>query len=130
MSRGLTLDYLDHPIAICRLPPETPIPAWAWTARHFVTVSRTEQELSITADADVMPADVPSQRDYRAFRVRGTIGFGLIGLLSSIIRPLSEAGIGILSIGTHDTDYVLVKQDEVEHAKSVLERAGHHVVGR
>lgn len=129
MSRGLTLDFLDHPIAICRLPPETPIPEWAWTATHFVTVSRTQQELSITADADVVPADVPSQRGYRAFRVRGTIAFGLIGLLSSIIRPLSEAGVSILSIGTHDTDYVLVKQNEVEQARQALERAGHHVVG-
>lgn len=129
MSRGLTLDYLDHPIAICRLPPETPIPAWAWTATHFVTVSRTQQELSITADAEVVPADVPSQRDYRAFRVRGTVAFGLIGLLSSIIRPLSEAGVSILSIGTHDTDYVLVKLNQVEQARQALERAGHHVVG-
>lgn len=129
MSRGLTLELLDFPLAICRLPPDTPIPAWAWEASHFVTVSRTEQELSITADAAVVPPDVPSQRGFRAFRVRGTVPFGMVGLLSSIVRPLSEAGISIFSISTHDTDYVLVGAEDAGHAKSTLERAGHHVVG-
>jgi hypothetical protein len=129
MARGLTLDFLESPLAICRLPADAQVPDWAWKARHFLTVSRTPQELSITADADVIPNDVPSQRGYRAFRVRGTIGFGLVGLIASMVRPLAEAGISVLSISTHDTDYVLVKQDDVEHARSVLERAGHHVVG-
>jgi len=128
MSRGLTLDLVETPLAISRLAADAPIPDWAWQAKEFLTISRTRQELSITADAEVIPPSVPSQRGYRAFRVRGTIGFGLVGLLSSIIRPLAEAGISVLSISTHDTDYVMVKQDAVDHAQSVLERAGHHVV--
>lgn len=129
MTRGLTLEFLEAPLAVSRLAADSPIPDWAWEAKQFLTISRTEQELSITADAEVIPASVPSQRGYRAFRVRGTIGFGLVGLLSSIMRPLAEAGIAVLSISTHDTDYVLVKQDAVDHARAVLERAGHHFLG-
>lgn len=128
MSRGVTLDILERPIAVCRLPVDAEVPAWAWTATEFLTISRTTQELSITADAAVVPADVPSQRGYRAFRIRGTIGFGLVGLLASIIGPLAQAGIGLLSISTHDTDFVLVKEDDLTRARATLERAGHHVV--
>ena len=129
MSRGLTLDLLDQALAVCRLSADADIPAWAWEATTFLTISRTPTELSITADESVVPADVPSQRGYRAFRVRGTLGFGLVGLSASIVRPLAEAGISVLSISTHDTDYVLVKRDDADHARSVLERAGHYVVG-
>lgn len=127
MSRGLTLDILPGTLAISRLPADATIPDWAWTAKHFLTISRTPQELSITADADVIPDEVPSQRGYRAFRVHGTLGFGLVGLIASMVCPLAEAGISILTISTHDTDYVLVKGEDLEHARSVLERAGHHV---
>ena len=130
MSRGLTLDFLDTPIAVCRLPADADIPAWAWEAKEFLTISRTRQELSITADAAVVPADVPSQRGYQSFKVRGTIGFGLVGLLASILQPLAEASISVLSISTHDTDFILVKREDTAHARAVLERAGHHVVGR
>jgi hypothetical protein len=129
MSRGLTLDFLATPIAVCRLPADADVPAWAWEAKEFLTISRTRQELSITADAEVFPADVPSQRGYQSFRVRGTIGFGLVGLLASILRPLAEASITTLSISTHDTDFILVKREDITRAKTVLERAGHHVVG-
>jgi uncharacterized protein len=129
MTRGLTLDHLDAGLAIARLPADAPIPPWAWQAEHFLTISRTPQELSITADEAVVPLEVPSQRGYCAFRVRGTIGFGLVGLISSIVRPLAEAGISLLSISTHDTDYILVKRQDGQQARHVLERAGHHVVG-
>ncbi|HEX9754974.1 MAG TPA: ACT domain-containing protein [Gemmatimonadales bacterium] len=128
MAGGLTLDVVDVPLAISRLAAETPIPEWVWRAKHFLTISRTSQELSITCDADVVPREVPSQRDYRAFRVRGTLGFGLVGLIASIVQPLAEAGISTLNISTHDTDFLLVKLEDAEHARSALERAGHHVV--
>lgn len=128
MSRGVTLDVLESPIGVCRLPVDAEIPAWAWQAKEFLTISRTTQELSITADAAVFPADVPSQRGYRAMRIRGTMAFGLVGLLASIINPLAAAGIALLSISTHDTDFVLVKDEDLKHARAVLERAGHHVV--
>ena len=127
MARGVTLDVVEAPIAVCRLPADAPVPEWAWTAGTFLTITRTSQELSITADAAVVPADVPAQRGWRAFKVRGTIGFSVVGLLSSIVAPLSQAGMTVLSISTHDTDWFLVRRDDLEHATSVLERAGHHV---
>lgn len=124
----LTLDVLPAPVAICRLSPDTPVPAWAWEAPQFLTISRTAQELSITADDTVVPAGIPAQRGYRALKVRGTQSFGLVGIVLQIMEPLAQAGLPVSVVSTHDTDYILVKGADLGQAIHALEVAGHHVV--
>jgi hypothetical protein len=114
-------------VAVCRLPAGTPVPEWAAGASSFLTVSRTPEELSITADQLVIPADVRCERDYRPIRVRGTLPPDLVGILLAIAEPLAAAGISIFAISTYDTDYVLVKARDLERAIAALERAGHEV---
>src|SRR4030095_1839625 len=95
--------------AVCRLPADATIPAWA-NGDAFLSITRTSDELSIVcADALVPPA---TQRlpGYVAMRVEGTLPPELVGILVSLATPLADAGIPILAIGTHDTDYVLVRE--------------------
>jgi len=66
-------------------------------------------------------------RGYLAMRVRGTLAPELVGILVSLATPLADAGIPILAIGTHDTDYVLVREADLERAIGALQRAGHEV---
>ena len=40
---------------------------------------------------------------------------------------LAEARVSIFAISTHDTDYLLVKDEDVERAGVALRRAGHQV---
>jgi hypothetical protein len=127
-SGVLTLDVLAKPIAICRFAPDHPVPEWAWRAEEFLSISRTAQELSITADEDVVPAQTPAQRGYRALKVRGTLSFGLVGIVLQIIEPLGEAGLPVSVVSTHDTDYILVRKGDLDLAAHHLEVAGHHVV--
>jgi uncharacterized protein len=119
----------DGLLAICRLPPGTPTPGWAARAQRFLTISRTVEELSITADAEVVPPEAHCARGYRAFRVQGALAFDLVGVLVSIAAPLAEAGISIFNISTYDTDYILVKTADLARAVAALERAGHRVRG-
>jgi len=119
----------DGLLAVCRLPPRAPIPEWANRAQRFLTLSRTGEELSITADADVVPPGVHCARSYRAFRVEGPLALDLVGVLASIAGPLAAAGISIFAISTYDTDYVLVKAGDLARAVAALERAGHRVRG-
>jgi hypothetical protein len=124
----LTLDVLPASVAICRLAPDTEVPAWAWQARVFLTISRTAQELSITADESVVPSGIPMQRGYRVLKVRGTLSFGLVGIVLQIMEPLAQAGLPVSVVSTHDTDYILVKDKDLSQAIHALEVAGHHVV--
>jgi hypothetical protein len=130
MSPVLPLELLPDTLAICRFEAEAPIPGWVDDSRGFVVVSRTAEELSITALQRVVPPGPRCERDYRAFRVRGPLPLGLIGILSAIANPLAAAGLGIFAISTFDTDYVLVKSRDLPAAVQALEAAGHMVTPR
>jgi len=127
MSPNLPLELLPDTLAICRLEADAPVPGWVNDSGGFVTVSRTTEELSITALQRVVPPEVRCERDYRAFRVRGPLPLDLIGILAAIANPLADAGLGIFAISTFDTDYVLVKSRDLAVAVAALEAAGHQV---
>jgi predicted enzyme related to lactoylglutathione lyase len=123
----LPLEVLGETLAVCRLPADAPLPRWAEGASQFLTVSRTREELSITAIQSIVPPDVRCERDYRALRVKSPLPLNLIGVLAAIADPLAAAGLSIFAISTFDTDYVLVKARDLEPAVAALERAGHQV---
>jgi hypothetical protein len=124
---SLPLEVLPDTLAICRLPPDAVVPSWATGQAAFLTVSRTRDELSITAVQRLVPAGTRCERDYRALRVRGTLPPDLVGILLSIAEPLARAGLAIFAISTYDTDYVLVKSRDLPAALEALRAAGHDV---
>ena len=124
---SLPLEVLPDTLAICRLPPDAVVPSWATGQAAFLTVSRTRDELSITAVQRLVPGGTRCERDYRALRVRGTLPPDLVGILLSIAEPLARAGLAIFAISTYDTDYVLVKARDLSAALEALRAAGHDV---
>jgi hypothetical protein len=124
----LALEVQPHRLAICRLDAAATLPAWAAASTGFLTVSRTADELSVTAIDSVVPSGVRCERDYRALRVQGPLPLDLIGILAAIADPLARAGLSIFAISTFDTDYVLVKAANFDAALSALERAGHRII--
>ena len=129
MPPSLPLVVEDGLLAVCRLPPDSPLPEWAGRAHRFLTVSRTPDELSITADAELVPPEAACERGYRAIKVEGTLTLDLIGILASIAGPLAQHRIAIFAISTYATDYVLVKAADLQRAVAALEAAGHRVRG-
>lgn len=128
---SLTLAVLDGELAVARLAPDAPVPGWL-PVTGFTTVSRTADELSVLCDAEAVPdlgADVPVERGWGALKLEGPFAFTLTGILAAVLVPLAEAGVGIFAISTFDTDYVLVKQDQLDAAVQVLRTAGHKVLG-
>lgn len=87
----------------------------------------TTDELSVVCSAAQVPADVQSEHDWRCFQVVGPLDFGLTGVLLAIAAPLAAAKISIFAISTYDTDYVLVKQADLDAAVAALRRADHQV---
>lgn len=124
---SLQLDLLPEPLGLLRLGSHEPVPDWAATAQHFLCVTRTPGELSIVADAAVMPPTLPPEQIYRAFRVRGPLPLQLVGILAALTAPLAAAQVPIFPIATYDTDYLLVRVDDVSRARQALVAAGHQV---
>lgn len=127
MSAALTLEVLPELLAIAQLAPTDPIPEWALSGPFF-SFSKTSDELSIVCRQSDVPTTVKSEREWLALKVKGPLDFALTGILSSIARPLANAGVSIFALSTFDTDYVLVRQGRLEDACSALEKEGHVVL--
>jgi hypothetical protein len=122
----MNLTLLPERFAIAKLPPTEPLPAWA-TQGDFFSITRTRDEFSIVTLEEHLPATVAANKGWRAFQVQGPINFSEVGILNSLTAPLAEAGISIFAISTHDTDYLLMRDEMIMQAVAVLRAAGHHV---
>ena len=109
-------------MAVCRLRPDDPAPPWA--TGSFVSVTRTPDELSVVCPAAEVPDSIRAERNWRAWRVAGTLDFAMVGVLASMAAPLAAAGVSIFVISTFDTDYLLVRHGMVAAAVKALRTAG------
>jgi len=125
-SHRLRVHQLPGHFAVCRLSASEVVPAWAY-GEGFLSITRTSDELSIVCMNALVPRGIECLRRYVAMRVEGTLAPELVGVLVSLATPLADAGIPILAIGTHDTDYVLVREADLERAIAALRQAGHEV---
>lgn len=123
----LTLSVLDNFFSVCRLAPDAGIPDWIPT-KGFVSVTRTADELSIVCSNDAVTGTIQTERDFRILKIEGPFDFSLTGILRAVIDPLGDAGISIFAVSTYDTDYVLVKGNDLETAVSLLQAYGHTVL--
>ena len=92
----------------------------------FYSLSKTDDEISLVCLTDEVPSEVKSREDgWRGFYIDGVLDFSLIGILSKISGILADARIGIFAVSTYNTDYILVKDENFQHALEVLSDAGY-----
>src|SRR4051812_32883399 len=117
-----------HPglYGICRLAPDEPTPAWA-TLATFCSLTRTGDELSIVCNQEAVPADVRAERNWRLLGVQGPLDLRMVGILAGLATTLATAGVSIFAISTFDTDYLLVRDDDVHRALDALREGGYAV---
>ena len=90
-------------------------------------MTRTFDELSIVCPERNVPEGVRSNSGWKCLKVKGPIDFSAIGIVQSLTRPLASANISIFVMSTFDTDYVMVKKEDVDSALRALASAGHQV---
>lgn len=123
---GHGLSQLAGRFAVVRLDPDAEIPAWA-CAGALSSVTRTERELSVICAESAVPGSVRCEAGFRALRVDGPLPFSAVGVLAALAGPLADAGISILALATHDTDYLLIREVEFHRALATLRDAGHSI---
>ncbi|HEY7420102.1 MAG TPA: ACT domain-containing protein [Ktedonobacteraceae bacterium] len=125
--KKLILSTLPHSYAVCRLDPNGHIPYWALLGDDFVSLTRTNTELSIVCLEENVPPETRAERGWRCIKVEGAFAFTIAGIHASLAVPLAEADISVLAIATFDTDHILVKDKDLEPALQVLAQAGHTI---
>lgn len=92
-----------------------------------MSVTRTEEELSVVCQEEDVPEGVTRDRGWRALKLEGPFELSTVGVLSSVAAPLAEEGVSILAISTFDTDYVLVREGQLNLAVGTMRERGHRV---
>jgi len=120
---GLAFRVWDGRWAVCRLPADAPIPAWAGAG--FVSITRTPDELSIVCQETNAPGEIQAERDWACLQLQGPFAFTLTGVLASFLAPLAAARVPIFALSTYDTDWVLIPAACLDDALTALAEAGH-----
>ena len=94
----------------------------------WLFVGKTDAEISVVClTADVPHATLAREDGWRALRVAEPMDFGLTGVLAGISTVLAQAGISIFAVSTFDTDYILIKGENLSLAQSALEAGGYTI---
>jgi len=122
----LTLIILRETFAICRLDKDAPIPDWAFRG-GLSSVTRTKGELSIVSPLINVPKGILCNQGWSCLKIKGPLDLSSTGIISSIARTLEKEGISLFIISTYDTDYVMVKEKDLEKAVFALTEAGQRI---
>lgn len=89
---------------------------------EFVFLSKTDDELSLVCDENIVINNYSEKEDgWSCFKIVGVLDFSLIGILSKISTILADHKIGIFVVSTYNTDYILVKTENLDNAIKALE---------
>ena len=121
----MELKRLEYDLTVCKVESITDIDM----TTDFFFIGKTDEEISLVCKTDTAPEKTIERDDgWKGFRIQGVLDFSLIGILSKLSGILAENNIGIFAVSTFNTDYILVKAENLERALSVLSAEGYTVV--
>ena len=124
----MNLRVLDKNFSVIRCSPEMTIER-EWLEQDFISITRTDEELSIVIDSLVLQqsslSKVKIEDGWKAIKVIGPLDFSMVGVLAQLSHSLAQAEISIFVISTFDTDYILVKERDLAASILTLKKHGH-----
>lgn len=83
--------------------------------------AQTSEELSLVLPTTNVPSEAINREDgWKAIKIIGVLDFSMIGIIARISSLLAEESISIFALSTFNTDYILIKEHQVEQARKVL----------
>lgn len=122
VASDLWLRLLPGRYAVVRREPDAGLPDWIDWRDPFVTVTRTADELSILVDEGRVPGEARAERGLRLLEVLGPLSFEAYGVMHALTGPLAAARLWLLALSTFDTDYLVVRETDLEPALHALRR--------
>jgi len=119
------LNLLPELFAVVRLDPADPLPPWL--PKDFFSITRTPSELSILCRQELVPEGIRQENDWRCFQVEGPLDFSWTGIVAGLTLPLADAEIPVFFLSTFDTDYLLVKRNDLGRTPQILSQEGHQI---
>ncbi len=81
----------------------------------------------MVCDDSAVPRDEHAERGWRGLYIHGELDFSEVGIIARLSTTLAAAEIPVFVVSTFNTDYVLVRGDDLDTAIRALEREGYTV---
>lgn len=92
-------------------------------------IAKIEEENSLGYPTSKLPENIIDKEDgWQAMRIKGILDFSYIGIIAGITEVLANHAIGVFVISTFNTDYILVKAEDMVKALEVLRTKGYSIV--
>lgn len=121
----MEIEILKQRFAVCKIKDSSEIDL----NKDFLFVGKTDEELSVVCvEETVYKSAYAVDKGWRALRIKGVLDFSLVGILYKISKILAENNIGIFAVSTYNTDYILVKEENINKASEKLAESGYSII--
>ena len=127
MDHKLKLKLLDEKFTISKMPQFAELPS-VFAKGEMCFVMRTDDDLTIISPEFMAPDNGQQEIGYRCIRIAGQTPSNTTGVLISLVKPLTEAGISIFAVSTFSSDYIFLMEEHLVKATQALQHAGHEFV--
>ncbi|MEO9946402.1 MAG: ACT domain-containing protein [Paraglaciecola sp.] len=121
-----TLAILPEIFVIHSLPDDATIPAEVFKAPVYF-IGKTNEELSLVVPETIKINSDDKDSGWIALEVLGPLNLSMVGIMSQIGGVLAAAKVSIFVLSTFETDFFLVKQNDLETASTALIESGYKV---
>lgn len=119
----LRIIVLDGEFALSRLNADDELPSWILFSSLY-SVTKTTDELSVVCESKYVPENIKCEKGWRLLKIAAMLDLSLTGITAKFSTALANAGVNLCVIATYDTDYIMVKEEKLETAKTALGNAG------
>jgi len=115
----MVLELLENEYSVYKFDPEYGINGNILT-NDFFSITRTKDELSIIAQENELNGFLEVENGWKILKINGILNFSLVGILSKISTILANENISIFVMSTFNTDYIMVKKENIKNAIEIL----------
>jgi len=127
MDHKLKLQLLEEKFTISKMPQFAELPS-VFAKGEMCFVMRTDDDLTIISPEFMAPDNGQQEIGYRCIRIAGQTPSNTTGILFTLVKPLTEAGISIFAVSTFSSDYIFLMEEHLVKATQALQHAGHEFV--
>ena len=120
----MNLKILPYELTVCKVNSASCIDISA----EFYFIAKTDEEISLVCKTEDAPEDTAAREDLVFFSRYRWYCFSLVGILSKLSGILAEKEIGIFAVSTYNTDYILVKAENLAAAADALKDEGYFII--
>ena len=124
-ATNLRLEVLETDFTVCKVADYSQVNL----SVPFCFIGKTDQESSLVCPTAAVLSNTSEREDgWKGLRITGTLDFGLTGILARISKILANNEISIFALSTFDTDYVLMKEENLKRGLTALKNAGYEII--